>query len=408
MAKPQLKHITPFDANKDYEVSLAWAGNRAHANRIIIYNNDTNTIVFDDTVSGFDLKHTIPANTLKNGRKWVIQAQILDEEGIPSALSDKVLFYTFETPDFYFKDLKDLTDSNLITNASFTASIYYYSSDWEDISKYFFYLYDASKKQLLVSNELTDDYDISYVYRGLENNTAYYIRCTGVTVNGMELDTGYVKIAVKYENPNSYARIYTTALPSQGCVQVASNLIIIQYNGNDCFEYQDGMIDLRGKTLFYNKGFLIEDNFTVVIRGMHLWQNADIFKLNNESSGLTLSSHIYTDGKLRFRLMVPNGVGNYLLYSEEQVFENEDLITVVIKRKNNIYQLNVFIELGFVPEGNMWYGTLRPAQKLTNSYDTWIDTSGETCVVNKGEYTTYLKESEPSNAVLNDLWTGGD
>ena len=57
---------------------------------------------------------------------------------------------------------------------------------------------------------MTDDYDISYTYKGLDNNTVYYVRCIGVTVNGMELDTGYVEITVKFENPNTYARIYGT------------------------------------------------------------------------------------------------------------------------------------------------------------------------------------------------------
>lgn len=405
MAKPYILRITPFDANKPYEISLSWSGNRAYANRIIIYENETNDVIFDDTVSSFELLHTVPANTLTNGKKYTIQAQIYDVENVPSSLSDKILFYTFETPDFYFENIPD---NAKITNASFSASIHYYSSDWEDINTYKFYLYDSTKKQLLESNSLFDSFDINYTYRGLENNTAYYIRCTGITVNGMELDTGYVEILVSYENPNAYSRIYSTAIPSQGCVQVSSNLIVIQYNGTDTFNYSDGMIDLRDKTLYYDEGFLIEDDFTVVIRGTNLWQNADILKMNNGKLGLTLSSHIYSGGKLRFRLIVPNGVTNYLLYSDEQVFENEDMVTIAIRRKNNIYQIKVFVELGFSPEGNMWYGTQRPNPKLVEAYDTWIDTEGATHVINKDDCTTFLCESEPTNAILNDIWIGSD
>lgn len=405
MAKPIVMKITSFDANKPYEITLSWLGNRAHANRIIIYDNQTNKLVFDDMVSSFALKHTIPAYTLTNGKKYVIQAQIYDVENIPSPLSDKVLFYTFETPDFYFNNIPE---NDKITNASFSASVYYYSPDWEDISTYKFYLYDSTKHQLLESNTMTDSFNISYTYRGLENNTVYYIRCVGVTVNEMELDTGYVEITVKYENPNAYSRIYATTLPSQGCVQVASNLIIIQYNGTDSFEYIDGMIDLRDKTLYYDEGFLIKDDFTVLIRGINLWQTADIFKMNNGNLGLTLSSRIYGEGKLRFRLLVPNGVCNYVLYSDEQVFENEDMVTIAIRRKNNVYQLKVFVEIGFNPEGNMWYGLQRPNPNLTGANDTWIETDESTYVVNKDDYTTYLEESEPLNAILNDLWLGGE
>lgn len=405
MAKPIIMKIQPFDANKDYEISLSWMGNRAHANRIIIYDNETNAVVFDDMVSTFSLKHTIPAYTLKNSKRYYVQAQTYDVENIPSALSDKVLFYTFATPDFYFKDLET---NPIITNSSFAATVHYYSDDWEEISKYVFYLYDASKKQLLKSNEMTDDYDISYTYKGLDNNTVYYVRCVGVTVNGMELDTGYVEITVKFENPNTYARIYATPLPSQGCIQVATNLIIIQYNGTEEFEYIDGMIDLRDKTLYYDEGFLIEDDFTVIIRGMNLWQNADIFKMNNGNLGLTLSSRIYPEGKLRFRLLVPNGVNHYLLYSDPQVFDDKDMVTVVIRRKNNVYLLKVFVELGYTKEGNMWYGTERPNRHLMNNDDNWINIDGDTYVVNKEIYNTYLNATEPDSAVTDDLWVGGD
>lgn len=339
MAKPVIRHVNPFDANKDYEITLSWTGSRACANRIIIYDNYTNEPVFDDIVSTYLLKHIIPAHTLINGKKYVIQATVYDVNNNSSILSDKVLFYTFATPDFYFEDI---SSNPVISNSSFTANIHYHSDNSENISKYKFYLYDSSKKKLFESIEMIDN-DLSYTYKGLDNNTLYYIRCIGVTVNGMELDTGYVEVTVKFENPNQYARIYATPLPSQGCIQVATNLIIIDYTGDETFEYIDGMIDLRKKTLCYNQGFLIKDDFTVLIRGMNLWQNADIFKMSNGKFDLTLSSHIYTNGMLKFRLMVPNGVSNYLLYSEELKFSNADVLSIFIRRKNNVYQLKVFV-----------------------------------------------------------------
>lgn len=340
MAKPQIQHINPFDANKDYEISIFWTGNRACANRIIIYDNKTNAVVYEDMVSSYVLKHTIPAYTLVNNQQYTIQAQIYDSENIPSALSNKVLFRTFTTPDFYFEGL---SENPVISNSSFPAAVHYHSDDWEDIGKYVFYLYDASKKLLMKSDEMTDSFDIRYTYRGLDNNTVYYLRCVGVTVNGMELDTGYVEITVKYENPNTYARIYATPVPSQGCIQVATNLIIIQYDGTDRFEYMDGMIDLRDKTLYYDEGFLIEDDFTVIIRGMNLRKNVELLKMKNDRDGLVVSSHIYTDGSLRFRLTVSNGISHYLLYSDSLRFSDQDMVTVVIRRKNNVYQLQAFV-----------------------------------------------------------------
>lgn len=342
MARPIIQRINPFDSNYDYEISISWTGNRAHANRIVIRDNESNDVVFDDLVSTYSLKHIIPAHTLTNGKKWVIEAQVYDEENTPSSLSEKVLFSTFTTPDFYFDNVPE---GDKIANSSFSASIHYFSPEGENISSYNFHLYDSSKRILLESNLLNDNENINYTYKGLENNTVYYIRCAGSTVNGMSLDTGYVEISVYYENPNTYARIYTTALPSQGCVQVASNLIIIDYNGDEEFEYTDGMIDLRDKTLYYNDDFLIRDDFTVLLKGKNLWQTNELLKMKNENMELNLSSRIYTNNKLRFRLLVPNGVDNYLLYSDELEFDDQDLITIVLRRVNNIYLLKVFINV---------------------------------------------------------------
>lgn len=340
MSKPIIKKISPFDGTEGGNIYIAWTGNRACANRVIIYDNETNNIVYDEKIPTYELKHTIPAGKLSNGKSWMIQAQIFDEEDIPSALSDKYSFYTFKRPTFEFNDLPE---DHKITSTSFTATIHYHSEDWENISKYIFYLYDDSKKKLLKSNEMTDDMNISYAYRGLENNAHYYIRCTGVTVNGMELDTGYVEIEVNYENPNTYARIYTKDLPEQGCVQVSSNLVMVQYNGTDVFTYEDGKINLIGKTLYYDEGFLIKKDYTLILRGTNLWQTAEILRMKNKDFGLTLSSRIYTDGTLRFRLLAPNGVSNYLLYSKAQNFTDNDMITIAIRCKNNVYQLDVFV-----------------------------------------------------------------
>lgn len=350
MARPIVSKIKPFDANNPHEISILWTGSLAHANRIIIYDNETNNVVFDDTVSTFALKHTIPERTLENGKKYVIQAQTYDADNTPSSLSDKVLFFTFNAPDFRFDNIPENEE---ITASSFQASVYYYSPDHENIGTYKFYIYDSTKRQLSESGVMIDVSGIKYDYRGLENNTAYYIRCAGVTVNGMEIDTGYVRIIVNSGRLNTYAQIHATPLPLQGCVQLASNLIIIQYNGTDHYEYDNGMINLVGKILYYNEGFLIDDDFTIIINGINLWQNADIFKISNGIFDLTLSSHIYTNEKLRFRLLVPNGIGNYLLYSEEQAFGNEDMITIVIRRKNNLYQLNVLKTLEYAIDALM-------------------------------------------------------
>lgn len=400
MAKPIIKKITPFDAAKDYTVSFAWTGNRSYRNRIIIYRNENLDVIYDSTVTSFKLEQIIPANTLVNGKKYIIKCQSFDHEGVESALSEGMLFYTFATPDF---DFENITET--ITSSSFHAVIRYYSPDFEDVDSYKFYLYDSTKRQLLESKSLYDDVDISYTYRGLESNTHYFFRCIGITVNGMELDTGYVEIHVKYENPSTYSRLYAVNKPERGCISLESNLIIIQYNGSEEFDYKDGMINLIDKTLYYDEGFLIENDFTLVLRGLHLWGTREILRMHNENRGLSLSSRIYGDGRLRFKLKVPNGVSNYILYSEPLNFTDADMVTICVRRINNVYQLKTFFKVNFVPEGNYWFGRTKPKTNV-EKYDTWFVTDEALTKVLKDEITIFTDDTV-ENAKKYDIWIGG-
>ena len=408
MAKPIIRNINCFDATKDYEVEIIWTGNRSYSNKIVIYDNKTNEKVFEETQTTFSLKHKIPANTLTNGinKTWVIQAQTFDKEGTASVLSDKVLFHTFGTPQFFFRDGNNhLADGYKVTDSSYQGIIYYQSDDLEDLSSYKFYLYDVSMKLLLETDQMNDPRNITYNYRGLENNTEYYIQCMGITKNGMSLDTGLVRIFVRYTNPSQYSRIFADVLPNRGCVQVGSNIIIIQYNGDEIFSYIDGMIDLRGKNLTYDEGFIIEDDFSLQICGYNLWQNAEIFRFSNDIYSFSLTSRIYTDGTLRFRILVPNGVSHYIVYSEPLKFRNIDMITILVKRINNIYGIYVKNNGYYDEDGDYWFGEQEPIG--TKKRDVWITTNDmDTYKVPKSELTVFYKNEKPENAKKDDIWLG--
>ena len=92
----------------------------------------------------------------------------------------------------------------------------------------------------------------------------------------------------------------------------------------------------------------------------------------------------------------------------EQVFENEDLITIAVRRKNDVYQIKVFVELRFTQEGNMWYGIQRPV-KGARERDTWVDTSeAVSFVVDRNSCRSFLEHTEPIAPILHDLWLGGE
>ena len=95
MAKPQINKINPLDATKDNIISMSYVGNMPYSNRIVIYDATTLAVLYDNTSTNtnYSIEHTIPANTLTNGKKYAIQGQVFDINGNASALSDKAYFY---------------------------------------------------------------------------------------------------------------------------------------------------------------------------------------------------------------------------------------------------------------------------------------------------------------------------
>lgn len=405
MAKPIITKITPFDATNAYTVSLLWTGNRPKSNRIIITDNITGSTIFDDIVTTYALQHTIPAGKLVNGRYYMIQAIITDEDGNVSALSDKKLFYTLTTPTFMFNNLPE----DKLKNASYAASITYYSVELEELQSYKFYLYDSVKIKILESDMLTDTVNVGYTYKALQNNTSYYVQCIGYTKNGLILDTGLHLLNVYYENPSIYSRVYAENMPDVGCVNIKSHFIHIKASGDDNYEYIDDYIDLTSKKLIYNQGFKIEGDFAMKLTGKKLWKSSEILRMRNDYNNVVVSSYIYPDNMLRFKLTVDNGLCNYILYSDALSFEQVDDVTIFIKRVNNIYLIKTFIQIGNnsgEEKSNIWYGLQYPsgAQNL----DIWIDDDGTLYKVDKNSYSISDDSTQPSSTNKDDLWIGGE
>lgn len=413
MAKPSVVRLTPQDATKDFTISMTYSGTLPYSNRIVIYDATTLAVVYDATTTNlnYSIEQTVPANTLSNGSKYAVQGQVFDIDGNASSLSDKVYFWCLATPSFYFKDIND---GEIFATASIFANLVYEQTDYEDIGEYRFYLYDEIKNLLLESEAFYDIDHLTYSYKGLEDDKFYYIRAMGSTVNGIQMDTGYIRIFINYENPEDYKLIYAECDESNSMVTYQTNFIVINPSGskdND-YEYENGWIDLIDKTLVYDQDFVVDGDFTMTIRGKNMYRNATILKCSNENMGFTLSSFIYDDDTIRYKLSVPNGLCNYILYSDALTLSEFDIIIIHIRRINNVYQLYCFVELGENEElHNMWFGTTQPSTSQVDNYDIWIDIENNGTVrIDKNDVNIFYQTSEPSLLVENDydIWIGGE
>lgn len=343
--KPVVKQIIPFDADNEHKIEFSWTGSRAYGHTLKIYESDTLNLVYEKTVETYALSHTIEGKTLTNGKKYLVQVSVYDYQKVSSEWSDKYSFHVFTTPEFMFKDIKN---EDIFKNSSIITEVIYSQPEFEDIGSYKFYLYDSNNNILQISENKYEREDIIYTYKGLENNTFYYIQCKGITANGMPIDTGKVKIFIKYENTSIYARFFAESDTKHGGNKWSTNIVLIDYTGDKTFEYvDDNYIDLNNNVIYYNEGYTIPNDGAIIISGKSFYKNNNhVLSTYNKDSvyQINLYSYIYDDNTLRFKLVVNNMINNYILYSKPMIFTNDDNIEIRIKKNNDVYSIETYIE----------------------------------------------------------------
>ena len=194
-------------------------------------------------------------------------------------------------------------------------------------------------------------------------------------------------------------------------VAYQTKFVVINPSARGKYEFEDGGINLIDKTLVYDQDFIVNGDFTMSIRGRDLYRNQTILKCSNDKMGFTLSSYIYDDGYMRYKLSVPNGICNYILYSNPIVPEITDIVTIHIRRINNVYQLYCFVEIGEIEYHNIWFGQQRPTSTKLAMYDIWIDLdeSGVTRV-DKDDVNAVYRSDGPTLLANDkyDIWIGDE
>jgi len=405
MAKPVVNYIFPFDATESKKITFTYTGDLPYQNRLIIYNADTLATVYDVTSPSRVLYCTLPANTCRNGTKYAAAIQCFDMYGAASAISDKRYFWCLEQPSFYFSNV---TDKQTVTTSSFYAEIFYAQAQNENLAQFQFFIYNESKVLLSESQVFYSTDYLTYNYSGLEDDTVYFIRAKGLTQYGTELDTGYVEIDVNtaYDNAE-FNNINAVCNDNNGLVTYYTNFTVVNSDEDgDDYDYEDSYIDLNGKELNYTTGLSVSGDFILGIRIKEYYETGTLLTVSDESYGFTLTSYVYDDAYMRFRLTVPNGLTPYILYSEPYLPDPATVFTIYIKRANNIYQLYVFTTEAET-ENDMHFGTNEP--DVPSMYDIWINNENEpTETVLKEDVHRFIMEEEPIVLAQNkfDIWIG--
>lgn len=410
MAKPIINYIYPFDATKDKRITFTFTGDLPYKNRLIIYDAETLSVIYDFTAASRVLYCTLPANTCVNGMKYAASIQCFDMNDNPSALSDKTYFWCLDQPSFYFSNVES---GDVITTSSLYAELLYYQDQDEELMQFQFFIYD-SKQVLLAESQVyySTDY-LTYKYSGLENEKIYYIRAKGLTEHGTELDTGYIEIDVHTDYDNAdFTNIDVVCNNNSSVVTYYTNFVIVNsVEDGSTYEYEDSYINLTNTSLHYATGIHVEGDFLLCFKIKEFYDTATLLEVADDYYGFTVSSYVYDNGDLRFKLTVPNGLTPYILYSEPFIPEPTDVFIVYVKRVNNVYQMYVYMTENPEIVTNMFFGEEEPDPSLPERYDKWLTTENDPTVeVLEGDVHRFIRTDEPVVLAkdMYDIWIGGD
>lgn len=421
--KPVIKPITPFDATLGTTIKATYSGNMPYYNRVVIQDAMTLTVVYDRTIGTSDYSHFVdPSYTgaivapgdvgyaLINGRRYTATIQFFGRTlSDPFMVSDKASFLTRTTPQFFFDGV---TDGMVIDTASIGLDLVYAQAETEMLVSYQFLIYDNNKKLLQETDIKYDLSDMTYTFKGLSNLTSYYVRALGVTKNGISLDTGYWEIRTQYQNPSVYARMFVQNDSQTSENEYWTNFILIEADEPDeDFYFEDSWIHLENKKVTYSKGFEIADDATWYIRAKDVDYEQVIMKVSNNSG-----DEFYVEGvrdvnmTLRFRLVVPGAASNYMLYTPAVNIDWHDIVNIWVRRINNIYQIELFVEYVPIVIGNLF---LEDAEPSTTGLplveqDLWFNYPEINVEVPSANVRVDYQKLEPTTPVPYNIWVVDD
>lgn len=265
--KPILYLSNTFDAHQPHEFRFIWEGNQSFSNTVIIRDNVTDKVVYQETQTTMQLKHVLPANSLVNGKLYNARIATTDINNNISEYSSPILFYCFTYPTFKFTNI---SSNFIIRNATYQINMSYSQIENEPLESYVIELFDESKNLLQSSGTKYDD-ELRHTFSSLEDNQTYYFKATGQTLNGLDIETEYILVSVNYEQPQIYSILTLENVKEDGLIKIQSNIRIVECYTNKSPIFIDGeYIDLRDDTLRIDNGFSLDKDYVIRCVGYDL------------------------------------------------------------------------------------------------------------------------------------------
>ena len=342
--------ILPFDATVGATIKFKWDGNQVFKNRCIIRNNDTNEVVYDNTVESFKLEHVIDLSlaTLINGQSYVAYITVFDQSGAESDIQPMgSQFLCLTTPIFRFSNV---TDGQTISASSYAFALEYAQVDGELLDSWSIKVYTKSGTELATSGLKYDTSALSYTISGFDNNAEYIVRGTGETVNGIIVDTGDINITVYFQQTGIFSTLEPINVRERGAIYLTSNVVSAEGSTtNEPVFIDNEYIDLTDDALVYDSGFEFDDDFSLVLKFYGMNPNDVVLRLY-DADGTYQATVTYRITKVTendvvvtksyFELMITSGGLDSVYYSNKlDLIDSTDIIGVALLRQNGLYAI---------------------------------------------------------------------
>lgn len=338
MAKPIINSLKAMSCADKNVISFTWSGNTISSSTMIIQTQDmaheyvvTSTNPKPECILDENL-----IDVTKYGTQYMIKVKVVDTDGNESPWSDSV-FAMFITPSKI--KITNLVENQKITISNLEVEASYFQDEGERLKEYEFILYDGNGQRISSSEINHDVADIKHTFYGL-NNDNYSVQVVGSTVNGYIVESEKVGVIIEFIRPTLFSTLVLKNHEREGYITYYTNIIIIRYNGDEEFEYEDGKIVLDDKVLYYDQGFEIKTDGTFIIKGDHMYRDdVKFFEIKNEDGeGFYITAYIYDDETIRYKLVSSNALENYVLHSKPIPKLNPtDEVTFWCQRRNDVY-----------------------------------------------------------------------
>jgi hypothetical protein len=358
----------PIDGRNDCAFNFtAVGGELVIAHEFSIVDNETQNEIYKRKVTSFDFVHTVPSNSMKNGRVYQLKVRTYNQQGQYSNWSDTVLIRALTPPELIINTI--VNDRIETGNPYFTATATFILGEGDGVYSYEYNLYKDGSL-IATSDEIKDD-KLSYQFNNLENKANYTISLVVKTNYEMTITL----------NQDFYCNYLQARLPAimelenddkNGSVDINTYVrqIIGRVESGDDIYYIDGdWAYLHNTVLIYDKdgAFRLQGNFTAKIWARDLEDYGAMliqFNLDDDSKIiLTRNGNVFTLSKI---------VSNIKLYELHCIIQGEILPTDAFYFfiQNNVDVGLMNFDVKRATDGRLTWFTATNADDIAPNYQT--------------------------------------